>query len=185
MSDFQTGLQVYSTLKSVFFIITFIILCCCLTWCYFYTSGKNYKLARNGRITYKHIDNSGNILDTCDINNPTPDCRYVNEYYDIQNKHYVLPQEPITNPKNLPKIGDTQFYYENSNPSNHFSSIMEPSNFVLILLCVVFVILLAAIFNLYLIRTYPEYGAVVGGIQAASDVASIFNRNTSNYSRTR
>ena len=173
MSDIQSGLQAYSTLKGSFLILFFIILCCCLTWGYFYISGKNYKLARNSNITYKRVDSSGNILNMCDINKPEPDCRNIDEYDDDLNNHYAIPKPP----GDPPRTGSTQLYYENLNPTSYFSSIMEPRNFVLILLCVVFILLLAAIFNLYLIRTYPEYGAVVGGIQAASDVASAFNRN--------
>jgi hypothetical protein len=185
MSDVQSGLQFYSSLKSMGFILIFLLICCCLTYFYFNTVSKNYKLAKNGNITYKHIDISGNVLNMCDINNSTPDCRYVDEYDDILNNHYVLPEQPVTDPKNLPHVGNTQFYYEDLNPVNHVNSIIHPSNFVLILLCIVSVILLFSLFNLYLIRTYPGYGAVLGGIEAASDVASVFNRNTSNYTRSR
>jgi hypothetical protein len=133
-------------------------------------------LANNGNITYKHVDSSGKVLNMCDVNNSSSDCRYVDEYDDLQNNHYILPEPPVTDPKNLPHVGNTTFYYENSNPTNHVNSIMEPSNFLLIVLCIITVILLVALVNLYLIRTYPGYGAVLGGVEAASDVASIFSR---------
>lgn len=176
MSSIEDGLQFYSTIKSLVFILIFLILCCCVSYGYYIYYNKNYKLAKNGNISYKHIDSSGNILYTCDINNSTSDCRYIYEYDDITNNHYVFVQQPITDPKKLPSIGNTQFYYENLNPVNYVNSSIEPSNFILIILCVIFIILLFAIFNLYLIRSNRGYGAVVGSIQVASDIASIFKR---------
>jgi hypothetical protein len=176
MSDIESGLQFYSSIKSLFSILLILLICCSLSYCFYITLNKNYKLANNGKISFKHVDDLGKILNTCDVNNSIPDCKYIVEYDDISHNHYSIPNQ-IIDPKKPPQIGNTQIYYENDIPSNYIISFINPSNGILILLFVIFIFLIFALINLYLIRTYKGYGAVIGGIEATTDIFNRFNKN--------
>ncbi len=172
MDSLTSGLQIYSTIKNSFFLIILCCVCSCVSYCLFDTMGRNYMLAKNSQITFKHF--SDNIpTENCSVNAPSPDCKYVNEYYDNNNKHFNSPYN-FVDPKKLPVVGNTTIYYEDKNPQNHVNSFIHPTHGVLIILAIVIVLLIAASINLYFISTNKTYGAVVGGIEATSDIFSIF-----------
>lgn len=173
MSDISSGLQFYSILKNGLGVIVLCIACICASYFYSVIISKNYIQANNSKITYKHFNNNV-ASQNCNSSQPASDCLYLDEYDDNNNNHYAIPT--VYDNTHIPSVGNSNFYYEDKEHKNHVSSPTSPSNFVFIILAIVCVLLFFASINLYFVITNKSYGAVVGGIEATSDVFSVFNR---------
>ena len=172
MSDISSGLQTYGLLKTYLGLFVCSIVLCCA--CFFTVSTFNakYQLASNSVITYKSVEPNGTITN---INCPLSDdnCQYIDEY-DVNNVHYQYPEQIMGTRE--PELGPTNIYYKEADPKSYVKSAVTPyyiplgiSVFVSFIICIMLI-------QIHFISTNKEYGAVVGGISAFSDVASIFNR---------
>jgi hypothetical protein len=173
MDNLSSGLQFYSTIRNSLFLIVLYCVCSCVSYCYVDALGRNYILSTNSKTSLKHFNGNTPTNKDCSLNAPEPDCFYVNEYIDNKNIEYRIPH-PTIDPKKPPNVGPNTTYYEEKNPRNYVQSFIHPANGALILLGIVIILLIAASINLYFIINYKGYGAVMGGIQATSDIVSIF-----------
>lgn len=173
MDDISSGLQLYSLIKNSFFLIVLCCICSCVSFCYATALGKNYIMATNAKTTLKHFSGNLPTNEDCSLNAPEPDCFYVNEYIDNKNIEYRIPFT-IIDPTKPPPLGPNTTFYEEKNPRNYVNSMFHPANIAFIILCIVIVLLIAALINLYFVMNNKGYGAITGGIQVTGDIFSIF-----------
>jgi ATP-dependent Zn protease len=174
MDDLSDGLQIYGIIKSGSTLIILCIILSCASYFYYYVINKSYIQAKNSQITYKYFSNEV-PLENCDSKQLKPECKFFNEYDDNNNKHYAFPTV-ISNSHPPPHVGNSNFYYEAKNPQNYIGFIVNPSLATSIIVCIIIIIILFAIMNLYFTINNKSYGSVYGGVEAASDIFSIFNK---------
>jgi uncharacterized protein (UPF0333 family) len=169
--DITDGLQAYGEIRAafgLFFLLIFMIICVVL---FIYLQKKNY-VSTTGSITLETKDKNGKYVPCYD--QEAHDCNYYmnsgSVRTQIQNVDYNKP----------PVLGSVSLYCENGNASNCVQSSVKPSYIPMIICCILLLIFIGAGINLYLMHTNKTYGAVMGGINAATDVASVFSPSNNN-----
>lgn len=166
----SSGLQTYALIKNYIGLGVSILILIGSIFFYFYISNKKYVAAKNGMLSYSRIS-TNDKLEKC--TSELPDCNYYLEYNTNNDTYYRSAQQ--VDKKNKPTLGSTSVFYSEKNPSDYTLSSLNPK-YISIGLMVIFIIIIIAIsINIYLINKYESYGAIQGGLEAASSLNNIFN----------
>ena len=171
--NIMDGLSFYAKIKAIGgIVITSCFLILGIIY-FYYTYKANYVLATDSKITYKQ-----NSSDTSNCDLSQLGCNYYAEYKDKNSNQYYNNIRVVQNKK--PIIGSTTIYYKNDLPDQYSITSINPLSLSSIIIFIIFIMLIGACINYYLISTYKSYAVVQGGIQATNSVSSMFNRPSYN-----
>jgi hypothetical protein len=173
METVTAGLGIYAKIRAWGGLFILILIFISAIYCTF-SSYDKYELAKNGQTTYKQRvgDDEYEECNPTDLNNA--DCLFYTEYDDNDDNHRMIAiQDPD---KTKRTVGDTPIYYDKNNTNSYVNSPIDPFNIASGISCIICILIIIAIINLYLLLSYDGYAAVQGGVEAASNVAAIFNK---------
>lgn len=158
------GLATYELLKTGFGIFIMILLLCGAIWMTIYSRKKHYKATSE-----------------CNIINNNDASKTQTVTYSVDGKKYVKTVPSITvTQNNTPQYtwseGACKLYYASADP-NDYSINSNPATIFEIVAIVLFLISIGTIIWFLFLKSHKEVAGVVGGIDAAQSVFSIFNRH--------
>lgn len=169
MDSIADGLGFYAKLKAYGSLFIFTLLFISALCGIFYLFDK-YELSKNGKITYKNINDNNLNCDIKDISNTN--CSFYVEYDDNENKHYQIKD---TLNKNL-QVGTTTIYYDKKNHNSYMNSPINPVLLPSICSCLLCLVILGISVHIYFLSYSDTYATTIGGLEAMNDTISIFRR---------
>ena len=165
MDVVTTGLQLYAKIKAYFALVIAVILLFIMLWVTYLMYSRKY-VNTTGKLLYQRKE--GQQFKDCNYNKPNPGCSHYLEY-NADRKYRV----PVAYGKNKPPLGNTSVYYSKPNNSIHMVGKLSPLFLASIADFIMIIVIIAIVSFIYIISTNKTIGAIMGGIDVASDVSSV------------